>query len=420
MSKNEEVEKNTLSTEESTENTETEVEEKSADAESNDVKEDDSEPKNRDLKKSDEKKKPNDSSSFFAGIQKDIIGTWIGAAMLVIALVLSIIWALDTLAITPVSQTDLVRNGFFVLIYILLGVAATLTIRSKGLDLSLPTIMLFASMMVASNPTPFGLITAVLLCVVLGAVNGALIVYLKINSVIVTLLTAIAFRGIMLLLKGFSDIILSPSDFEITLPVSIIITAIIIVAAILYTLFTHLKQPVYSKTEQSDSKSTNLTDFATYGLAGFIAGFAGIFLAFSAGGYSIINIFQPFNIVYFNYELFIFFVAFAAISSKLFDNKVMAIISAVLFSLAYSIIDLTCFVVLSLNMEAVFLVQLLFAVSAIIFAILSLYNKRTAAKTCACNGCNMDFDELVAGYDPKDDVVLTSESDTETAEESKQ
>jgi len=89
-------------------------------------------------------------------------------------------------------------------LYMVLAVGATFVITSKGIDLSIGSIMVLSSVVMAGAIKDFGVATplAMLLCIVVGGtcglVNGTIITKFRIPDFVVTLAGDLGFRGLAL------------------------------------------------------------------------------------------------------------------------------------------------------------------------------------------------------------------------------
>lgn len=78
------------------------------------------------------------------------------------------------------------------LISLPIGFSAALSIKTKGLDLSVPAMVMIASSIFRSMDTPLmGLLLALAICIAIGVVNAVVIHYLKLPGLLVTSITFI-------------------------------------------------------------------------------------------------------------------------------------------------------------------------------------------------------------------------------------
>src|ERR1044071_7227657 len=97
------------------------------------------------------------------------------------------------------ALVDVFQNGAPVM---LLAVGMTLVIALGGIDLSVGSVMALAGAVAAllmteqAQPVPVSIAAALGMALVIGALNGALVTYGGIQSIIVTLVTLVMGRGL--------------------------------------------------------------------------------------------------------------------------------------------------------------------------------------------------------------------------------
>lgn len=216
--------------------------------------------------------------------------------------------------------------------------AAALTSRAKGPDLSVGVIAGISSLIIAlvTNETGswvIGLLAAVAVCAVVGAVNGALIVFLKIPSVILTIATSAAIPGLLVFLLGINGVTQEQLSFSqlnamdmrygayIFIPVTFIIAFVII-------RLTKLGVPFYKR----DKKTEPIYILAYIGSA-VIGAIIGLFIVARVGIADMSN--TSGNAFY------ILFVYAAVISTRAADNKTFPAVYALAPALAWGMLTNT-------------------------------------------------------------------------------
>lgn len=188
----------------------------------------------------------------------------------------------------------------YVPLIVVVAMGEMMVIITGNIDLSLGSILGFAGIAVGMffiQIPDFPVIPAFLLGTLvglfLGFVNGMLISKLRIPSIIVTLGTLTAYRGLLFIVSGGrqidpnyipEDLIrLSQTSF-ITLPAIIIFAALIAVAAHVFMRYSHWGREIYAMGSNLEAAklrgiNTNRIILLIYTVAGGCAGFAGIMYA---------------------------------------------------------------------------------------------------------------------------------------------
>lgn len=345
------------------------------------------------------------------------LSSWAGLILLAVALILAIVAFVCNPYFSKLDAELFETLGKQVMIFMLLGLSALLTTRSRGADISLPAIMSFGAMIFVINPNPFGLIFAVVVCALIGALNGLLLIKCKLNSIITTLATSLLLKGLLPVIVGSDPLYLPQEGFEISIAIMIVVTVLIIAATVLFLCFTNLGAPLYlrKKDEQGDPS----VKIVSYAFGGFIAGFAGIFIANMIGGY-VYNIEYVFTIAFpLEYEYVILLCAFVTLSSKFLDNKKLTVPATLAATLVYTIGANA----LPFYSVPGYVTQLIVGALLLLFILLAKYVKRQQRDEAhCCCGCAADEGELVAGFDPDavaEEVPTNGEVIEETKEETK-
>ena len=124
-----------------------------------------------------------------------------------------------------------------------IAIGMTLVIISGGIDLSVGPVaalaaVLSATLLAAGYPVPLIILTALLVGLLCGMLNGALIAYAGLQPFIVTLGTLSLFRALALIYTGGNPILSLPAEFRqlftselLGLPVPVVMVAALAVAA---------------------------------------------------------------------------------------------------------------------------------------------------------------------------------------------
>ena len=127
------------------------------------------------------------TQAYASAPQHDMFGNFGGLIISgALAVLLLIIGALASdMFLSGANLNNIFRQ---ILVMLPIGFAAALTIRTKGLDLSVPAMVSLSAMIVAnSDSLGVGILLALILCVVIGSINAAAIHFLKLPAILVTL-----------------------------------------------------------------------------------------------------------------------------------------------------------------------------------------------------------------------------------------
>ncbi len=196
------------------------------------------------------------------------------------------------------SLIDILRNGAPTLI---VAIGMTLVIATRGIDLSVGAVGAIAGALACSiildSPDPGSVTTVItavvvslLVAVVLGLWNGALVAVIGIQPIVATLILMTAGRGVaMLITEGQILTVNSPafkvigSGFLLGIPVAVVVAAVIFLAAALLTRQTALGMLIESigvnpeASRQAGVRARELL-FAVYVFCALCAGIAGLIL----------------------------------------------------------------------------------------------------------------------------------------------
>ncbi len=213
-----------------------------------------------------------------------------------------------------------------------IAMAAVLSTRAKGPDLSIGSLIVLSGSIAVIVSRSGGsilpaILTAVLICAVIGLVNGVLIVYAGMPAILTTLVVGVVIRSVSNLLIGGNPIALNNRDIQsIWQPAGLFIMLILaMIIAVLMIILTPLGTPTYKR----DKKQPLIHMFAYMG-SGLIAGLAGILLL------ARLNAVVP-GVQ--GYEPLILLVYGCVMGSRAFDNRFAPGFYALLPALFYAVAD---------------------------------------------------------------------------------
>lgn len=196
-----------------------------------------------------------------------------------------------------------------------LVVAVVLTMRARGLDLSLVMSMTLGAVLFALLGGALGTLAAILIALFYGAVNGALIVFLRMRSLPVTIITGGVIGAISMfwfMAQGGAPIQTGYAGQEISLVLSIALGLLALVGGFLLVLFTPLGKSKEQRT--LNPKSDKLISFLTYPIAAVLAVLAGVLLVVRVGAATT-------ALAGYNYYPIVLLIWAAVSCSKYFDNR---------------------------------------------------------------------------------------------------
>lgn len=137
--------------------------------------------------------------------------------------------------------------------YAAIAFAVILTTRAKGPDFSLGSIMAFSGIVIAQSIDGFGsiggLFLALVICAVIGLINGVLTVYLRIPAIVVTVIMSAIVRIMTMTLSGGAMLPLHLESLDITIA-AVMLLVVCFAAAFLLICFSKLGIPL----RERDSK----------------------------------------------------------------------------------------------------------------------------------------------------------------------
>jgi ribose/xylose/arabinose/galactoside ABC-type transport system permease subunit len=195
---------------------------------------------------------------------------------------------------TPTNLTNVLRQTSMVIIA---ASAATMIMISGGLDISVGGVLALSGVVAAKLATmdyPLGLaiLAGTAAGLLIGLINGLLIVKLRITPVIATLGTMNVARGLAFLISGGRAVVTGlPPEFRLPgrsyigpIPTPVIIMVFIFIIFYFLLNYTLLGKYTYAiggnrETARLSGISIGVVQFVLYSLGGLMAGLAGIILA---------------------------------------------------------------------------------------------------------------------------------------------
>ncbi len=216
------------------------------------------------------------------------------AALLVFTKFVNSNYGLDSLSTTATSVLPLA----------LAAVAQAVVVISGGIDLSISAQMALTSCVAATmmkdypgDGTAAAIVIGVLLLgVLLGAINGALVVVTKVPDIIVTLATSFVFAGMALLVRPapgggaaqwLKDLVVGPAGIDV-LPKAAVVLVVIVAVVWIPLSRSRLGLSLYAIGSNPlaafrSGVAVNRTKLVSYVITGFIGAFAGLSLTASTG-----------------------------------------------------------------------------------------------------------------------------------------
>jgi ribose transport system permease protein len=202
------------------------------------------------------------------------------------------------------SLASLSSTATSVLPLALAAVAQAIIVISGGIDLSISAQMALTSCVAATmmkdNPgdgTAVAIVIGVLLLgMLLGAVNGALVVVTKVPDIVVTLATSFVWAGVALLVRPapggsaaqwLKDLVVGPAGIDL-LPKAAVVLVVIVALVWIPLSRSRLGLSLYAIGSNPlaafrSGVAVSRTKFLSYVITGFVAAFAGLSLTASTG-----------------------------------------------------------------------------------------------------------------------------------------
>jgi ribose transport system permease protein len=178
------------------------------------------------------------------------------------------------------------------------AMAQTLVVITAGIDLSIGMIFLLtnclASMLVVGTAveTTFGVIAVLLAGSACGAINGAIVIYGRLQPIVATIATGAVFFGIALLLRPFpgGSVNEDLADALTGKLFGVIPTSLVVLLAVVLIVWVPFRRSVLGRAAYAAGSSEvaaymsgvpiRRAKFAAYTLAGLLAAIGGLFLTF--------------------------------------------------------------------------------------------------------------------------------------------
>jgi ribose/xylose/arabinose/galactoside ABC-type transport system permease subunit len=194
------------------------------------------------------------------------------------------------IAVTPIFSSEGNMNNILLMlgVNILFAAGMVIAARAKGPDLSLGATAALIAAIAASNAQSsnlgLGIFLAFFVALLIGAVNGALTVFLRIPSILVTLVTASILSAITYMVSAGKPMMLKDAGFTFgRLPVTPVVI-ILLVTALLYVVM--YAAPLGKPLRQKVQNGKKLPDFFAYIGASLLFAFGGLVLLSRLGAAS--------------------------------------------------------------------------------------------------------------------------------------
>lgn len=193
------------------------------------------------------------------------------------------------------SYRNIINIGLAVTVLGVLALAQTIVIVSGGLDISVGSIVGLSTMaaaltLQAIDNTGVGILAALAAGLAAGVINGVIITYGHVNSVIATLGTMTAFRGAAFLTSGGNSIAITNEGMSALgsgtvfgLPIQLIVLAIIAAGFFIFLRNTIIGRNIYAlggnrTVARLAGIDINRYQICIYAMSGLAAGLAGVLL----------------------------------------------------------------------------------------------------------------------------------------------
>lgn len=178
------------------------------------------------------------------------------------------------------------------------AMAQTLVVITAGIDLSVGMILLLtnclASWLVVGTPleTAFGIVVVLAVGALCGAINGAIVIYGRLQPIVATIATGAVYFGIALLLRPFpgGSVNEGLADALTGRLFGVVPASLVALAAVVLVVWVPFSRSVYGRAAYAAGSSETAAymsgmpirrgKFLAYTLAGFIAAIGGLFLTF--------------------------------------------------------------------------------------------------------------------------------------------
>jgi ribose transport system permease protein len=179
-----------------------------------------------------------------------------------------------------------------------IAMAQTLVVLTAGIDLSVGMIFILtnclASMLVVGTPmeTALGLVAVLLVGILCGALNGAIVIYGRLQPIVATIATGAVYFGIALLLRPFpgGSVNEDLADALTGRLFGVIPSSLVALVAVVLIIWVPFRRSVYGRAAYAAGSSEVAAymsgvpikrgKFLAYTLAGLLAAIGGLFLTF--------------------------------------------------------------------------------------------------------------------------------------------
>ncbi|MBT3318513.1 MAG: zinc-ribbon domain-containing protein [Clostridia bacterium] len=272
------------------------------------------------------------------------------------------------------SPTNLSNVFTQFLMFGALACGVAMTSRAKGPDLSMGAVFALTGVIIASigGSWIIGVAIALLVCASIGAINGVLIVFLRIPSLVATVVIAAILRGVVYVITNGREIMIG-SELKTLARIEVAglqivplaIFAVAFVAALLVILFSRLGKPL-SKREVKDNRSASY--FVAYLLSSIIAFLVGVYFMSRLGA--------AVPIAGIRYEIFILLCFAVITSSRFLDNRGIPAVFAAAVALFYVLLS-NVFMIIGISPHWL---AIAYACIALAFVIISYIARKDSLK----------------------------------------
>lgn len=223
-------------------------------------------------------------------------------------------------------------------IFTVFGTGMLISARAKGSDLSIGSTAALSSVIIAANAQngflTSGIVLALIICLLIGAINGALTVYARIPSVLITLGTLLLFRGISFSLSSGNAINIHYETFTFGSEILVLTIILLAMAGLLYLLLYTTKLGIPMR--QKINTNTKTIDFIAYIITSLLLGLGGLIML------SRLQTATP-NLGV-SYEIYALFVVFLCGSSIYFEIRpllpIILVVACFIYTAAANIMSL--------------------------------------------------------------------------------
>lgn len=222
---------------------------------------------------------------------KRILEGFAWEVLLVVLIVVAAIWS-STLSPYFLNPTNLLNSASFFVIFALMAFGLFPVVVQGEIDISLASTLavgsvLFARLSLQGMPLALVVVIVLLVCGLLGAINGVLVAVAGLPSLAVTLGTLGAFRGVAYVLSGDSGVTGIPANYTAlgsmwvgNVPVAVVLTVVIALGFGVLMSATRFGRASYAiGSNAAASRMAGLsvagTKIMAYAIAGAMSGLAG-------------------------------------------------------------------------------------------------------------------------------------------------